>query len=205
MDSSPGFNLNIILREGDFDLRHLETWPNTIFGAALVVSICLILFAGYSFFIREIFDSTSAESVLREEKLMIFQSEYALISGREAYLNQMTELDAMFAAQAAKMPSESEVAEVIEDISKVATDHGLSTSFVALKSENKRDLYVELPINIAVVGSYHALGAFVAGLSQVTRLVTMHDFSINHKENGPLIMTLEAKTYRFVDSVNNDE
>ena len=92
MDSSPGFNLNIILREGDFDLRHLETWPNTIFGAALVVSICLILFAGYSFFIREIFDSTSAESVLREEKLMIFQSEYALISGREAYLNQMTEL-----------------------------------------------------------------------------------------------------------------
>ena len=42
MDSSPGFNLNIILREGDFDLRHLETWPNTIFGAALVVSICLI-------------------------------------------------------------------------------------------------------------------------------------------------------------------
>ena len=49
MDSSPGFNLNIILREGDFDLRHLETWPNTIFGAALVVSICLILFAGYSF------------------------------------------------------------------------------------------------------------------------------------------------------------
>jgi Tfp pilus assembly protein PilO len=49
------------------------------------------------------------------------------------------------------------------------------------------------------------LGAFVAGLSQVTRLVTMHDFSINHKENGPLIMTLEAKTYRFVDSVNNDE
>jgi|TARA_B110000211_G_scaffold149278_1_gene169919 type IV pilus assembly protein PilO len=205
MNSSPDFNLNKILREGDFNLRHLETWPNTTFSAALVVSISLILFAGYSFFIREIFDSTSTESVLREEKLMIFQSEYALLSGRGAYLSQMTELDAMFSAQAAKMPSESEVAEVIEDISKVATDHGLSTSFVGLEAENKQDLYVELPIKIAVVGSYHALGAFVEGLSQVTRLVTMHDFSINRKENGLLIMTLEARTYRFVDSVNIDE
>ena len=49
------------------------------------------------------------------------------------------------------------------------------------------------------------MGDFVAGLSQLTRLVTLHDFSINLEDKGPLFMKLEAKTYKFVGLVDSDE
>ena len=205
MDSFLGFDLNKISRDGDFSTSQIETWPNAIFGVVLVVFFGLILILGYSFFIHDIIEKTLDETVVREQKFVEFEGEYELISGRDKYLTQMSELDNMFSALAAKMPSESEVAEVIEDISKVASDYGLSISSVSPKAELGRDLYVELPINISVVGTYHSLGDFVAGLSQLTRLVTLHDFSISLEDKGSLLMKLEAKTYQFVGLAGNDE
>jgi type IV pilus assembly protein PilO len=205
MDYFLGFDTNKISPDGDFSPSQIETWANTLFGALLLVSFGLILLLGYLFFVHDVIEKTLAETVVRETKIMEFESEYELILGRDKYLNQMSELDTMFSALAAKMPSESEVAEVIEDISKVAADYGLSTSSVSPKAEFKQDLYIELPINISVAGTYHSLGDFVAGLSQLTRLVTLHDFSINLEDKGPLFMKLEAKTYKFVGLVNTDE
>ncbi|MDE0746472.1 MAG: type 4a pilus biogenesis protein PilO [Porticoccaceae bacterium] len=205
MDSFLGFDLNKISRNGDFSPSQIESWTNAIFGFVLAAAFGLILLLGYSFFVHDIIEKTVAETTIRETKIMEFESEYELISGRDKYLSQMSELDTMFAALAAKMPPESEVAEVIEDISKVAADYGLSTSSVSPKAELKQNLYVELPINISVVGTYHSLGDFVAGISQLTRLVTLHNFSVNLENKGSLVMKMEAKTYKFVGEVSNDE
>ena len=101
------------------------------------------------------------------------------------------------------MPVDAQVPETLEDITKVASQSGLVTSIISLQSPVDFDVYFELPVDIKVEGSYHDLGEFVAGLTQLTRLVSLHDFSLETTENGNLALNLGAKTYQFNDKENS--
>jgi type IV pilus assembly protein PilO len=57
-------------------------------------------------------------------------------------------------------------------------------------------------MKISVSGQYHNLGNFVAGLTQLERLVSLHDFSLGKTEGNEISLELDAKTYRF-NSVGN--
>jgi len=115
----------------------------------------------------------------------------------------MIELDLMFSSFLEKMPVDAQVPETLEDITKVASQSGLVTSIISLQSPVDFDVYFELPVDIKVEGSYHDLGEFVAGLTQLTRLVSLHDFSLETTENGNLALNLGAKTYQFNDKENS--
>ena len=59
---------------------------------------------------------------------------------------------------------------------------------------------MELPIQIRVVGDYHAFGKFISGMSDLPRIVTNHNFSITPQGgSGKLILETTAKTYRYMD------
>ena len=63
-----------------------------------------------------------------------------------------------------------------------------------------QQFYIELPINIKVVGSYHDLATFVSGVSSLPRIVTLHDFEIKPDKTdatSKLRMSIVAKTYRY--------
>ena len=70
---------------------------------------------------------------------------------------------------------------------------------LTLAAETKKDFYIELPINIRVQGSYHQMGQFVSGIAGLSRIVTLHDYSITPNDSG-VAMNLSAKTYRFDES-----
>lgn len=65
-----------------------------------------------------------------------------------------------------------------------------------------QQFYIELPIQIAVEGSYHDLATFVSGVASLPRIVTLHDFEIKpatQDVSSILRMTVLAKTYRYND------
>jgi type IV pilus assembly protein PilO len=65
-----------------------------------------------------------------------------------------------------------------------------------------QQFYIELPINIKVVGGYHDLATFVSGVASLPRIVTLHDFEIKTEKNeatSKLRMNIVAKTYRYND------
>ncbi|MGV3591606.1 MAG: type 4a pilus biogenesis protein PilO, partial [Gammaproteobacteria bacterium] len=55
------------------------------------------------------------------------------------------------------------------------------------------------PITIEVVGGYHDFGSFVSGVASLSRIVTLHDFTIeaNPANRADLNMTITARTYRY--------
>ena len=58
---------------------------------------------------------------------------------------------------------------------------------------------MELPINISVTGSFHDFGAFVSGVASLSRIVTLHDFTIEAGDNSnEMSMRITAKTYRYI-------
>lgn len=60
-----------------------------------------------------------------------------------------------------------------------------------------REFFYELPIEIALVGSYHDFGMFVSGVASLGRIVTLHDFKIDYSAEKGQKMRLLARTYRY--------
>jgi type IV pilus assembly protein PilO len=110
----------------------------------------------------------------------------------------MVEMEEIFGDLLMQLPGKTEVPGLLEDITFTGLGSGLEFSVIQLQNEVAQEFYVELPINISVVGSFHDFGAFVSGVASLSRIVTLHDFSINADQNRTeLTMQITAKTYRY--------
>lgn len=158
-------------------------------------------FIGYYFLIGNKLQDLDAQVDLQAVKIKELGEKYALASNKETYQTQMIELDLMFASFLEQIPADTEVPEIIEDVTKIAAQSGLVTSTISLDSAVDLGVYYALPINVTVEGDYHDLGEFVAGLTQLKRLISLHDFSLEKTVNGDLKLNLAAKTFQF----NNQE
>ena len=82
----------------------------------------------------------------------------------------------------------------------MAVDNDLTIESMDLQDERQTEFYVELPIDIVVEGDYHKIGAFVSGVANLSRIVTLHDFKLVPRETPQqLKMTIQAKTYRYLE------
>lgn len=125
----------------------------------------------------------------------------------EGYRQQQIEMEESFGALLRQLPSDTEIPGLIEDITLVGLKNGLTFESITLQKEQAEEFYVEKPIQIVVSGSYHGLGSFVSDLADLSRIVTLHDFSIvpaaldeaNATPGAVLKMAITAKTYRYKD------
>jgi len=185
---------------GDLDVNNIGAWPGPIKAIILIVLLVLVLVGGYSLYLTDkraaLESSRATEGTLRAE----FESKAQQAANLEEYRQQKEEMEATFGALLRQLPSDTEVPGLLEDITLTALDNALKIDSVELQPEHKAEFYIELPINIAVEGDYHNIGAFVSGVANLSRIVTLHDFSIK-PENSPnnLKMLITAKTYRYVD------
>ena len=189
----------ILFNTDSMDFSDIATWNRLTISSVSLAAFISVFFIGNYFVIDTKSQELSEYKSLQSEQIKDFGKKYALVSNKESYEAQMVELDLMFSSFLEKMPTDAQVPETLEDITKAATQSGLVTSAISLQSPVDLDVYFELPVDIAVEGSYHDLGEFVAGVTQLKRLVSLNDFSLETTENGNLALKLSAKTYQFND------
>lgn len=197
---------NIDLNNLDFE--NVGSWPSALKGIFYVLLFAVVMALGYFLILTEKQDqltfAESQEATLKEQ----FKQKARLAANLEDYVAQMTQMKESFGALLQQLPSDTEVPGLVEDINRIGIDSGLNIDLIELQPELKKEFYIELPIKIIVIGRYHDLGAFVSGVANLDRIVTLHDFSINpeankSRSNMNLIMEITAKTYRYNDE--NDE
>jgi len=105
-----------------------------------------------------------------------------------------------FGAMLRQLPNQTEVADLLVDVSQTGLASGLEFELFQPRAETPKEFYAELPISIRVIGGYHEFGEFVSGVAALPRIVTIHDVSISRVGNtGLLGMNLTAKTYRYIE------
>jgi len=198
----------------DFDFNSLELteigqWPAVIkFGA--VVLVCLIAFgAGYWFDMREQYDVLERVNRAQIEHKKNFEKKQQQASNLPAYLAQKKAVEEALSRFLKLLPEKTEVPELVEAMSQHGMETGLEFRSIRLRPEIVREFYVELPMEINIVASYHDLAGFVTEIARLPRLVTMHDFTLSvltdHEQSefkkpadgSSLRMVLTAKTYRY--------
>jgi type IV pilus assembly protein PilO len=106
-------------------------------------------------------------------------------------------MEAAFSDLLRQLPSETEVPGLVDDVTDTGLGSGLEFANIELSDEVTQEIYIELPIEIDVTGSYHDFATFVSGVASLPRIVTLHDFEIVRKDDVFLDMSITAKTYRY--------
>ena len=189
----------------DLDMENIGSWPLALKVIVLALLYAAILVAGFFFHVDDLNKRLGAveqeEQTLRQD----FEQKAFEAANLEAYKAQLVEMEQRFGALVAQLPSETEVPGLLEDITDKGELNGLSIKRIDLLSEQAQTFYIELPIAIEAVGSYHDLGAFISGMAGLPRIVTLHDFEITlDADAAPMLeMSILAKTYRYREE--NDE
>ena len=183
----------------DLDLENIGSWPAALKVLLLTLLFVALLVAGFYVHIEEL--NKGLATVKQEEQTLRvdFEQKAFEAANLEAYKAQLAEMEERFGALVAQLPSETEVPGLLEDITDKGELNGLNIVRIDLLDEQEQNFYVELPIAIEAIGSYHDIGAFISGMAGLPRIVTLHDFEIIIDGNGSnmLEMSVYAKTYRY--------
>jgi len=183
----------------NLDFNNVGNWPFAFKALAIVIACAAVLGAGYYLDTEEqmiVLEKAEAKEV---ELKKTFESKQAKAANLEAYRLQMQEMEKTFGALLLKLPSQTEIAELLVDISRVGLDSGLEFELFQPGTERRKDFYAEYPINLRIKGTYHQLGKFASGIAALPRIVTLHNLSISKTKDERLIMTTTANTYRYLD------
>ncbi|MFE1813895.1 type 4a pilus biogenesis protein PilO [Metapseudomonas otitidis] len=186
----------------DLDLNNVGSWPSAVKVIACILVMAAILALGYNFHLKDLEVQLDQQRAEEESLKQQFTTKAFQAANLEAYKDQMKEMETSFGALLRQLPSDTEVPGLLEDITRTGLGSGLEFEEIKLQPEVVQQFYIELPIQISVVGSYHDLATFVSGVASLPRIVTLHDFSIvplSPESTSKLRMSILAKTYRYND------
>ncbi|GLX82030.1 type IV pilus inner membrane component PilO [Thalassotalea eurytherma] len=195
--------MNIDLSQFDnLELDNIGQWPKA---AKIMLAVFLsVLTLALGFFlvvsdkIKNLENTAQQEQTLKQE----YQAKYHIAANLETFQQQMEDAEAMFATQLKSLPESHETPGLLDDITFVGTTSGLNFKHINWQPEIIQEIYVELPIDIEVVGNYHDFGNFVSKIAGLPRIVTIQDFkmTINDQNKDILTLKIQAKTYRYRES-----
>ena len=196
-------NITNDLRSFDWnDLRDADTvgiWPAPV-KVVITLSVIIGCLAGGYFFHIENLQARLQEVVSEEASLRIeFERTAFLATNLEEYRAQTVQMEESFTELLRQLPSETEVPGLVEDVTETGVGSGLEFTNLDLPEEEVQEFYIEIPLNLEVVGDYHDFGTFVSGVANLDRIVTLHDFSISARADSFLDMSIAARTYRYKD------
>ncbi|KTC37776.1 pilus assembly protein [Pseudomonas sp. ABAC21] len=175
--------------------HHAATWPLpgkvllgcALAGLALVVGNSVVLAPS-----RERLQVLQAQEVALQQAL---SQKADLASSLERRSHEAQALRARVGGLFRQLSAESDMPGLLEDIDRLAAGNGLLVDGVKVLDEQPQPFYIEAPVQIGVVGTYHDLATFVSGLGGLARIVTVHDLAL--ASDGALLrLELLAKTYR---------
>ena len=195
------------------DPQNPGLWPlYARIGAAVLLALVLIG-AGYYFLVKPQNEQRVREQATEKRLRGEFETKQRKVANLDAYREQLAEMERSFGAMLRQLPSRTEVANLLNDISQTRVASSLEEELFRPTGEVPKDFYAELPNQIIVLGTYHQMGEFVSGIAALPRIVTIEDVEIRpvaatggrarngapSSSQGPLRMTAVATTYRYLD------
>jgi type IV pilus assembly protein PilO len=183
------------------DIENVGTWPGPV--KAMAVAMLCVLTVGLGWHLDWQNQFTALEEAEAKEQQLLedlgFKQRKA--ASLDPLKQQLAEIQASFGDMLKRLPKKTEVAALLVDISQQGLGAGLEFELFKPGTEQTKDFYIELPIQIRVTGNYHQFGQFVSGVADLPRIVTQHDIRIREggKDQKGLVMEATAKTYRYLD------
>ncbi len=185
------------LQEVDLDVGNIGAWPRALRLALMGLLAALLLAAGGVLHVGQHVGDLSRAT--RTETNLLADYRHLHVSTVDVALaeSERNRAAQRFEGLLAQLPGDTEVPALIDDISRAALAEQLLIERITLGEELATTSYVELPIDIAVVGGFHQLGAFLEALAGLQRILAPQDFRLRPRAGAErLQLTIRVRTWR---------
>lgn len=179
---------------------NIARWPlagRLLVGAVLAL---LVLLAGDAVYLggaREVLQRQEAgEVALRQQ----FAAKARQAAQYDGVARELETLRISFNEQLRQMPTLTQMPDLLEDFARLGQASGVLVEQLSVLDEQVQPVFVERPMQLRLLGTYHDLLAFISGVAGLAHIVTLHDFVIRpvDPQDGALLsLAMLAKTYRY--------
>jgi type IV pilus assembly protein PilO len=179
----------------DFDKMGVWPAPAKIF--VLILLVLAIFVLTYYAKISDLNDELASVKAKEISLRKTYETKSFEAANLDAYRAQMDEMDKTFKSLLSRLPSDSQVPGLLDDIGSKGRESGLTINATTMENERAAEFYIEVPFRINVDGGYHDMAGFISGIASMPRIVTLHNYTITKKSGGLLNMQISAKTYKY--------
>lgn len=168
---------------------------------AIVAGIIAVLVAGYwYFFLQDVLDAIEAvdkKIVEQEEKI---NSKKAMLASLPKLREELAELKKQEEKAARNLPSKQEIPALLTNISEAGHEEGLEFVLFAPKQELPVAIHAEVPVDVNVRGSFHAIVVFMDKVTRMNRIATFSNITMTPDlKNETMTTVARLTTYRFLE------
>ncbi|MES2186563.1 MAG: type 4a pilus biogenesis protein PilO [Pseudomonadota bacterium] len=182
------------------DPKDPSQWPALPRAAACLALMVALIGALWYFWLSdfqtELDTEIASEATLRQD----FQGKVTKAANLQALKKQREQVQLYVTQLEKQLPSKAEMAALLSDINQAGIGRSLQFELFKPGDVQVRDYYAELPITVRVTGRYHDIGAFTSDVAHLSRIVTLNNLSISPAKDGQLVMSVTARTFRYLDS-----
>ena len=182
--------------------RDPASWPTLPrLALLLLVSLLVVLVLWFSL-LQGYQDALAAEQTRETQLRSEFQLKLAKAVNLEALKKQREQVRQYVNQLEKQLPSKAEMDALLSDINQAGLGRSLQFDLFRPGQVAVKEYYAELPIAVRVSGRYHDIGAFVADVAKLSRIVTLNNLNIQPlpQREGVLAMDATAKTFRYLDA-----
>jgi type IV pilus assembly protein PilO len=179
-------------------------WPLAPKLASFIAVGLFVLVLGWVFVLSDVQSALDAERA-REPKLKEdYGTKLAQAVNLPELRKQKSQVEEYVTQLEKQLPGKAEMDALLSDINQAGLGRGLQFELFRPGQVVIKDYYAELPIALRVSGRYHDVGAFTADVSNLSRIVTLHNLNVvmptGKDASGNLAMEATARTYRYLDA-----
>lgn len=179
------------------ELDKIGVWPVPAKIFVLILLVFVIFALTYYLKISDLNDELEGVKAKELSLRKTYETKSFEAANLEAYRAQMVEMDKTFKSLLSRLPSDTQVPGLLDDIGARGRESGLTINATTIEKEKAAEFYIEVPFKINVDGGYHDMAGFISGIASMPRIVTLHNYTISRKSGGMLNMQISAKTYKY--------
>ena len=185
--------------------RHPGLWPPLPrLLCPLLVTLLVVIVGGWLVWSTQwetLESGAESERKLRAE----FERKVAQAQHLDILRKQKAEVEAEVLQQERQLPGKADIDALLAEISQMGAIRGLQFELFKPGQLKIGEHYAELPIEIRLSGSYHALARFVSDVANMSRIVTIDRIALTQLREGVLAFECVAHTFRYLDAAEAEQ
>ena len=179
--------------------RHPGNWPlipRLLCGLAVAA---LVIIAGGWLVWRAQWEDLALGQAEEERQKKTFVEKIRQAGHLDILRKQKTQVQSQVEKLEQQLPGKSEMDALLSEINQAGVSRGLQFELFKPGQIRLHDYYAELPIEIKLTGTYHALAGFTSDIANLQRIVTLDRIAITQLRDG--LQTFEGviHTFRYLD------
>ncbi len=175
----------------------------------VIAGALLLLFGGYWYFFYD--DMQQEQAQLERDKVRLEKEKHDYERRKQEYLAYRNEVNALLEEQKELLrvlPKKDDIEQFIENVQAQIELAGLTKVTSVRQAAQPVDMYVKIPIEMSLTGTYHQIDHFFKQVGDLKRIVNIEDLVLEPASQGAAMVldqqnllkaSFVATTFQFID------